>query len=219
MTYQDDLFKSFEGDKYFQRRKNSNWSDEERIEEDLPLELIKRNNLKIKKVAEVGAYNGFRLAFLAQNYDCKSVAFEPSQKAIEDGKDRYPYITFCCNTASKLDADDASFDMVIVSFVFHWIDRKTLLRSASEIDRILADGGWLIISDCLVEYPQRSRYHHLQKQEVWTYKQSYEDIFIATNCYTLVDSISKEPTGKDTIRRNCVLLKKSLLGNYPVVTK
>lgn len=217
MINQDDLFKESEGDDYFQRRKNSNWSDEERIAEDLPLSLIKRNKLKIKNAAEVGAYNGFRLAHLVQNYNCKAVAFEPSQKAVKDGKERYPHIIFHRNTASKLDAADGAFDTVIVSFVFHWIDRKMLLRSVSEIDRILADEGHLVISDFLVSYPQRCRYHHLPQQEVWTYKQKYEDIFISTNCYTLVDSLINKPSGKDTVSRNCVLLKKSLSGNYPVV--
>lgn len=215
MLNQDEMFKSFEGDNYFQRRENSDWPDEERLAADLPLQLIKRNNLKITNAAEVGAYNGFRLARIMRDYSCKAVAFEPSRRAVNNGKTQYPDIEFHCNTASKLDAKDGAFDLVIASYVFHWIDRKTLLRSVSEIDRVLADGGHLVISDFLVSRPERTRYHHLPEREVWTYKQKYEDIFIFTNLYALVDSASKEPQGKDTVRRVCVLLKKSLHGNYP----
>lgn len=216
---QDDIFKLSEADQYHERRRKSNWSDEERIKEDLPLEVIQKNKIRCKNAAEVGAYNGFRLAFLSENYHCHAVAFEPSQKAILEGKQKYPQVDFRCNTAAQLDAADGSFDMVIVGYVFHWIDRKTLIRSISEIDRVLADDGWLVISDIWVEYPQRRKYHHLPSKDVWTYKQNYWEIYLASNCYKLVDAIFRKPSGKDSVPRYCTLLKKSLTGNYPVVNE
>jgi len=216
MDTQDNIFMSFEGDRYLERRKKSNRSDQQRIKEDIPLKLIERNNINFNKVAEVGAYNGFRLAHLSEKYACQTVAFEPSIKAIADGKKKYPNVKFHHNTAVQLDANDSDFDMVIIDFVFHWIDRKNLLRSVAEIDRILTEDGWLIVGDFWVDHPQRRRYHHLSEIELWTYKQNYWDIFLSSNCYQLFDSISNNSINNEIIPRYCTLMKKSLTSGYPI---
>lgn len=217
MASQDDIFRDYEGDSYHYRRLNSARSDENRLANDLPMKLIERNPIAFHSVAEVGAYNGFRLDFLAKKFGCTAMAFEPSEKALSFGKKKYPHITFHRNVAAALDAEDASFDLVIVDFVLHWIDRTTILRSLSEIDRILKDGGSMIIGDHWVRYPQRRRYHHLPKEEVWTFKQNYWEVFLATNCYQLLDYTTQKASAEDPVPRACALLQKQLIEGYPIV--
>ena len=42
-----------------------------------------------------------------------------------------------------------------------------MLRSVAEIDRVLPDGGFLLIGDFYPSLPQRVRYHHLPDQDVF----------------------------------------------------
>src|SRR5262249_31015268 len=138
-------------------------------------------------VLEIGASNGWRLHEIARRFACRVTAVEPSRDAIQDGQARFPSVQFLRGTASELPFDaEARFDLVIVNFVFHWVDRSTLLRSVAEIDRVSPDGGFLLIGDFYPSSPQRVRYHHLPDQDVWTYKQNYGDIFLSSNLYEMI---------------------------------
>src|SRR5262249_32600907 len=124
--------------------------------------------------------------------------------------------------ASELPLDaQARFDLVIVNFVFHWVDRSTLLRSVAEIDRVLPDGGFLLIGDFYPLLPQRVRYHHLPEQDVWTSKQNYGDIFLSSNLYEMIafysfdhatHGLRRDIAPED--RAQVALLRKRLDGRY-----
>ncbi len=75
------------------------------------------------------------------------------------------------------------FDLVVVNFVLHWVDRSTLARSISEIDRVVTDGGHLILGDFLPDSPLRRSYRHRKDERVYTYKQDYARIFEALCTY------------------------------------
>jgi SAM-dependent methyltransferase len=153
------------------------------------LTLITITGIIPENVLEIGSSNGYRLSEIHKKYACHVTAVEPSQSAIEDGKAQFTDVTFLRGTASHIPiADDFQFDLVIVHFVFHWIDRSMLLRSVAEIDRMLKSDGHIIIGDFHPLYPQRVAYHHLPESNVWTYKQSYADIFLASNMYQVIAS-------------------------------
>jgi ubiquinone/menaquinone biosynthesis C-methylase UbiE len=125
---------------------------------------------------------------------------------------------------------DASFDIVTVSFVFHWVDRSKLLQTVSECDRVLKDGGLLAIQDFFPAAPQRRMYHRNPELGVFTYKQVYSDIFRASNIYTSVFRMNfLHPNAEhmawdrrdDTLKGGddhgfLEVLKKDLNGNYPI---
>ncbi len=141
---QDDIFADFEGDRWFQRNRSLIAAfDSER---DLPLKLLELYGLRPKSVLEVGAANGFRLAAISRMLDARVVALEPSSEARADGITRFPEVEFVAGHAAAIPLRE-SFDLVIVDFVFHWVDRRVLAKSAAEIDRVVADGGCLIVGD------------------------------------------------------------------------
>ena len=88
------------------------------------------------------------------------------------------------------------FDLVIINFVFNWIDRSNLLRSVAEIDRLLVDGGFLIIGDFLPSNLTKVRYHHLPEKEVYTYKQNYAATFLASGLYHPVSLLTSHHTSR-----------------------
>ncbi len=214
---QDKIFFDSEGDNYFNRiLNNKNWNFENKLQNDLPLYLIKNNLNKIDSVAEVGSSTGFRLNYLIDNYQAKADAYEPSKEAIMYGQKIYPDINFIRQTASNIDVADNSYDLVIVDFVLCWVDRTTLFKSLSNIDRILKNKGFLAIGDFDVPTPRRRFYHHLPKSDVWTYKQEYKNIFVSSNLYNIIDEKKVCNSQLDGLPRICTLLKKDLNSNYEI---
>jgi SAM-dependent methyltransferase len=218
---QDEVFLESEGDRWLARNKAAILKPEN-LANDHVIGAITMMNLRPQSVLEIGASNGWRLNEIAQRFGCRVTAVEPSSAAIQDGQTRFPTVQFLRGTASELPLEAQSrFDLVIVNFVLHWVDRSTLLRSVAEIDRVLAEDGFLSIGDFYPSFPQRVRYHHLPEQDVWTYKQNYADVFLASNLYEMVASYSFDHAThalrsdvQPEDRAQVALLRKCIGGRY-----
>lgn len=176
---QDKIFEAFEGDNWFNRNSSVLQPHDDHV-----IQLLETYGLlsRDKKVLEVGAANGYRLAAIHEKFGCEVHAVEPSQEAVAAGKKRFPFITFYLSTAKDMEFEEI-FDIVIIHSVFHWIDRKKLLLSAAKIDMALKDKGALVIGDFQTPFPVKRRYHHITDNEVYTYKQRYKDIFLSVGSY------------------------------------
>jgi SAM-dependent methyltransferase len=210
---QDQIFAASESDRWFQR--NQAVLECIDLSKDVPLRMIELYGLVPTKVLEIGAANGWRVAAIANTFGCKVVAQETSIAAIAHGKVAYPQVEFVAGLASNIPLRDA-FDLVIVNSVLHWIDRSTLFLTLAEIDRLLVDGGHLIIGDFCPSNRLRVRYHHLPDAEVYTYKQDYSAIFLASGLYhqvallTFDDSSRSLHTGvAENERFSASLLRKA----------
>ncbi len=197
---QDKIFLEKEGDSYFKRnmfkRSISKF-------EDFPiLKLAEIFNLKPKKVLEVGASDGFLLSYMHEKHKAECCGLEPSQEAINFGKQKYPYINFFRGTADSMPFKDEEFDSVLINGVLLLIDRNQLLKSISEIDRVLADKGFLLIGDFLPPTPMKVKYHHLPNEDVWTFKQDYSKIFLSTNLYHLLGMFNLNDKNEITYQTN-----------------
>lgn len=215
---QDQIFATSEADNWFERNREA--LNIFNPDSDLSLKVIELYNLQPHRVLEVGAANGFRLAVISERYGAKTVALDPSLKAIKDGHSKYPAIEVVRGQAYAIPLQDL-FDFVIVSFVFCWIDRNNLLRSVAEIDRLLKDGGFLIISDFFPSNLIKVKYHHLVEQEVYTYKQSYAEPFLASGLYHPVCLLTNEHSSKtlaaevtEDKRTGTWLLRKMINDHY-----
>ena len=215
---QDRLFSDFEGDRWFERNRTAlNAFDPVA---DLPLKLIGLYGLTPQRVLEIGAANGFRLAAIHERTGAETVAVEPSAQAVLNGRASFPFITFIRGTASAVPLRD-SFDLVIVNFVFHWIDRQSLLRAVAEADRLVSDGGYLLVGDFQPANQLQVRYHHLTTKEVFTYKQNYAAMFLASGLYHQVSLLTAQhannelqPRVSESERIGTWLLRKELQGHY-----
>lgn len=227
---QDTIFEKTEADNWFLRNKevliNRKFND------DLISTLINKmvDKDKIKSVIELGSSNGYRLNLLKDILpNCERyVGVEASRAAVEDGKSRYGLEMY----QSTLDAfnSDEKFDVVIVNFVYHWIDRENIFKAIANTDKLLNDGGYLILGDFLSDFPQRRNYHHLSGDEIFTYKIDYTNVFESLNTYkeiyrimfnhdattTVKEHFKDEKIGfaPSTERGFCSILRKDLYGYY-----
>jgi len=211
---QDKIFSEFEGDRWFERNRAA--MEQCDPETDLPLRVIQLYGLSPRKVLEVGGANGFRLAAIRERCGAaRLVVVEPSGQAIRNGQERYPFIEFIQGLASEIPLEE-TFDLIIVNFVFCWMDRSSLLRSVAEVDRLLEEAGFLIIGDFFPSKPTKVPYHHLPDKQVLTYKQNYATLFLASGLYQLVCALTGGHSPRalladvqETERIGAFLLKKT----------
>jgi ubiquinone/menaquinone biosynthesis C-methylase UbiE len=184
---QKESFLIYEANAWFERNKSV--IDNYNLDRDRVITLIKEYNLKPKKVLEIGCSAGYRLNAINSIYkDCLTYGIEPSEKAIEYGKQNYPQVNFIHGTADNLEClENEDVDIVIVGFVFYVIDRNILLKVISEIDRVLRNGGILIIVDFFSETSLKNVYQHIQEFTAFSFKQNYDEVFTASKLYYLLD--------------------------------
>jgi SAM-dependent methyltransferase len=219
---QDEIFARKEGNAWF-RRNQASLENPGKV--DWPLAVLEMlgNKDGIRNVAELGCANGYRLDRLCSKLSTKGrfVGVDASEEAISDGCKRYPHLELHTGTLAELPVSGA-FDLVIVNFVLHWVDRKTLARSISEIDRLTTDGGLLLIGDFLPDFPQRRNYHHYRDADVYTYKQDYAMVFAALGTYKEMVRVTFDhdhpgvhvQKAGSASRGMCALLHKSLNDYY-----
>lgn len=214
---QEIVFQKSEGDNWFQRNAEALLRLKKEFKLDWPLRLIKKAGLNPRNVLEIGASNGWRLAAIHDLYHARCTALDPSRKALADGRVRYPNIMFKRGVASALPFKDNEFNLIIISFVFHWIDRSRLLRSISEADRVLKQGGYLLVMDFLPDKPEKVPYHHLSLGKVFTYKCDYAGLFTASGLYQHISRVIFDHSDRKEKRvippsekAACTLLRKDL---------
>lgn len=210
---QDDIFRDYEGDNWFARNKMAKICNHD----DMITSIIKQLKLDGVDFVEVGCSNGYRLEKLRKEYcpSGKFVGFDISNEAIQDGLSRYNKLNLYVKSLAEITTDE-QFDIVICNFVLHWIDRKTLLQSITAMDKLVRDGGYLIIGDFFPDFNQKRRYHHIIDQSIYTYKQNYPQIFIALGYYREIFRCTfnhDENTGQIAYtisqeRASCSVLKK-----------
>ncbi|MEI7814197.1 MAG: class I SAM-dependent methyltransferase [Coriobacteriia bacterium] len=223
-SVQDEVFLENEGDNWFRRNRGALHGARST---DWPVELIGMlgDLSRIQSVAELGCSTGYRLDELRRRMPkvVRWAGIDASAEAVAEGMERCNGVELAQGLLSGIPLE-GEFDLVIVNFVLHWVDRRTLVRSLAEIDRVVADGGLLVLGDFLPGYPQRRAYHHLPDAGVFTYKQDYARTFEALGVYREVarvtydhdlhsDTVGCAPGGTSAF---CSVLRKSFNDYYPV---
>lgn len=180
---QEKIFEQGEGDNWFKRNKDYiRKSQDDWIEKAIEKLDLKEN----ASIIECGCSSGHRLARLKKILpNSRVVGFDISKEAICYGKKEYSEIELYQHKISE-EFDIGQYDVVICNFVLHWVDRQDLSRVISNIDKLVANGGVLLIGDFLPDYNHKNKYKHLENEEVYTYKQNYASIFESLGIYKTI---------------------------------
>lgn len=180
------IFQNGEGDCYFSRN-ISIYENDEITSNDIIIKNIQniRKPLEKLNILEIGCSSGFRLNALNNLFPNNNYfGFDPSKDAIHYAKQNYNNINFEILTCDDINFyEDKKFDIIMIPFVMVYIDRELLLKSISEIDRILKNNGILIITDFYSNRPRKNIYKHTDN--TFIYKQNFFEIFLSTNNYFL----------------------------------
>jgi SAM-dependent methyltransferase len=182
---QESIFRQSEGDAWFRRNRDRLRSKTQPVLSGL------EGVDEFTSVCDLGCANGWRLQRLKYLFapSCVLTGVDASSAAILDGSRHFPELQLHEGVLSQIPLA-GSFDLVIVSFVLHWIDRGQLGRVVAEIDRLVAWNGYLVVNDFLPDSPRCRSYHHLPGQGVFTYKQDYSRAFVGLELYREVGRVT-----------------------------
>ena len=180
MVKQKDVFLASEGDAWYQRNKSHYESLPEN--HDSLLDFVKVQELKPKKVLEIGCANGRRLNLFEKEFNAECFGIDVSSSAIKDGSTLFPSLNLSIGSADKLDYPDGSFDLIIFGFCLYLCDRNDLFQIAAQADRVLKNGGYIIIQDFHPVLPYKNEYSHLEG--IYSYKMNNSNLFLWNPAYT-----------------------------------
>lgn len=183
-TSQRDIFLAGEADAYF-RRNEAGYAAARAQEDSVPLSVVKRYATPQSRVLEIGCANGINLERLRSGVGCSGAGIDPSASAIEKGLRDFPGLDLRRGTAEALPFEDGAFDLVWFGFCLYVTDRPLLPRVVAEADRVLKDGGYLVIVDFDPAQPVRRGYSHAQG--VTTYKTDHSKMFLGFPQYALAE--------------------------------
>ena len=211
---QTEIFRRDEGDNWFFRNRNHLSSTGS---QDAPIVMLERwrgIGGSIESICELGCANGWRLAALREAHHgiARAAGSDISEAAVAEGRRTWPELELAVGSLDRPNVT-GPFDVVIVSFVFHWVARERLASSIAAVDELISANGALILADFLPDRPCARRYHHRPDVELFTFKQNYAECFLGLGFYEqLEQSIyahsHKGKTNDPQDRASCVLLRK-----------
>ena len=196
-------------------------------------ELVERVVAHLRRgsrVLEIGCGSGANLRMLdGRGTGVLSYGCDPSREAIGHVKLISPHHHLVSATFDSLHSS-LSFDLVLISFVMHWVDRELLMRAAAEVNRVLRDAiasgdspVLLAIADFDAQPPHRRSY--LNSDGFWTHKKEYSALWAASSYRvlerltwgTMVDRLDSEMGhGFKGERRSLVILGKNHEDSLPL---
>ena len=186
---QSDIFAESEGDAWLERNRAL-------VGRDPVSEAIDHLGLKPQRVLEIGCANGWRLAALRGKFDCEVNGVEPSMQAgIEAAGRRVPVWR---STAESLPATNEAFDVVIYGFCLYVTDPGDWFKIAAEGNRVLKDGGHLIIHDFsepTTPFAQRYAHH----DDVFSYHMRFADLWLSHPWYDRIHSRAESTRDESVI--------------------
>lgn len=210
---QRNIFLNGEGDEWHSRNRENGLDEIDHIDR-----IIHQSLDKCSSVLEIGCADGRRLARMKENYSAIStlVGIDPSSAAVEAGLSRYANLDLRVGTADALPADEF-FDVIVIGFCLYLCDRELLSKIVSEVDRVLKDGGVIVIVDFDPPHPRRRIYQH--REGVWSYKMDYSKPFCSLPHFVLSSktSMSHADNAWEIDERERVAvwsIRKNLSGGY-----
>ena len=125
-----------------------------------------------------GAAGRIAAGFLRDHPLWKAYAVEPSNEAITVGRAAFPRVEFYQgNIMQPLPSriSDSPHTVVVVSAVYHWIERILLSRAIANTDSALVDEEFLVVADFDGPFPRANPYIH--RSGLFTYKHDYPSCF------------------------------------------
>ena len=153
---------------------------------------------KIDKLLEIGCNYGYNLNYLQRELNIDCYGIEPSDKAIEYGKQMYTggghsKIHLKEGISDCLPYNKEEFDVVMIGFSLYVTPRVMLYDTIQEINRVLKQGGFIILTD--FDTPFKCRRVNIHNKEMYVYKENYADLFLSMG-YSLVEKRSYSHSGE-----------------------
>ncbi len=196
---QSDAFLSGEGDAWFQRNRDK-LGKRDPVSDLLGLLPL----IRPKRVLEIGCSNGWRLKKLREKYGCRVSGIDTSGDAVAEatasGLEDICHGKFGPGPHAWL---GGTFDMIIFGFCLYVTEPRDWFKVVAESDRLLADGGHLIIHDFVPpNRPFAKPYEH--KTGALSYHVDFVSLWCGHPWYQEYDSAENGDDERVTILRKVI---------------
>ena len=217
---QDAVFRTGEGDAWLAR--NRAHLETYAMDADPLARALAWAGLRPRRILDLGCSLGTRLSTWCDGFPAEGCGVDPSAGAIAAAAARDPARRWQVGTVDQPGALPWRADLVVLSFVLHWIDRDRLLAALAAIDAALEPGGHVLIHDFWPERPERRAYHHLPGAGVFTWKADYPAMLEATGLYQPVQRQALAypgwgPAAAGDVRSLLALLRRRRADEIPEV--
>ena len=169
---QSEVFLNGEGENWFARNQYDLTEKGDPV-----IEAIESAKIKPDRLLEVGCSNGWRVKAMARRWKCKAYGIDPMFKTALWNCRR--------GTADNLSMFEYDmFDLLIYGWCLYLCDREDLFKIVTEGDRVLSDGGFLVVYDFHTARPHKRKYKH--HTGVFSYKMDHASLWLANPTYSLI---------------------------------
>lgn len=102
-------------------------------------------------VLDLGCGRGATINYLYENHHIKATGIDPSEKLINEAKNKYTYADFIQGRGENLPFRDKSFYCLFAECTLSLMEDLDIV--ISEAYRVLQNGGWFIITDVYAKNP------------------------------------------------------------------
>lgn len=156
------------------------------------------------KVLEVGCANGWRLEIMERMWGCEVEGIDPCY-ASKRGPSK---AQVWAGTADNLFYSDKEYcDTIIYGWCLYLCDPEDYFKIALEGDRVLKDGGYLIVYDFHAEHHYKTPYKH--KKGLFSYHYDFSKLWLSHPAYSLY---GRQVQGETSV----TILHKNLKNAFPV---
>jgi ubiquinone/menaquinone biosynthesis C-methylase UbiE len=143
----------------------------------------------------------------------RGVGTEPSREVVALLRQTFPELEFVASDSLTLPFDSATFDLVIVRSVLHWVDRDFILQTIGEILRV--SRRYVVISDFAPAAKRSAVYHHAPTFR--TYKLSYVGLIEAAGTARCVASLCSNPQDEWNAVQTAIFEKVPTEQAFPLI--
>lgn len=101
-------------------------------------------------VLDLGCGRGATVNYLYQKHNIRAVGIDPSEKLIKEAKERYGYADFFSGRGENLPFGAKNFSCIFAECTLSLMD---VSQTLPQVNRVLKDGGWFIITDVYAKNP------------------------------------------------------------------
>ena len=189
---QSQIFENSEGNAWYTRNPKSNQITGNEQELDFIYSTLDPFRDQLSSILEIGCGGGAKLEALSKHFQASGFGIDPSVVAIKDATKRCSTIgsglNFQTGLATDLPYDDGQFDLVFFGFCLYLVPPREIFRAVAEADRVLRNGGFLVILDFDYGSLKVNPYKHASS--VFSFKNNYSELFTSSNYYHLVSKWS-----------------------------
>ena len=189
---QSQIFENSEGNAWYTRNPKSNQITGNEQELDFIYSTLDPFRDQLSSILEIGCGGGAKLEALSKHFQASGFGIDPSVVAIKDATKRCSTIgsglNFQTGLATDLPYDDCQFDLVFFGFCLYLVPPREIFRAVAEADRVLRNGGFLVILDFDYGSLKVNPYKHASS--VFSFKNNYSELFTSSNYYHLVSKWS-----------------------------